>query len=113
MMCPSKESIEISSTQHSSVRCLEGEIWNRYFDKVSEYTTNKQKIFAYQWKKKADKNGNDSGGFEDYSLMVRIKSDRMYISKVLVVLGVAILTGFVGSYLFELLKSYLPGISLS
>ena len=110
MMCPSKESIEISSSQHSSVRCLEGAIWNRYFDKVAKYTTNKQKIFAYQWKKNADKTGNGSRGFEDYSLMVRIKSDKINFSKVLGVLALAIGTGFLGSYFFEIFKSYLPFI---
>ena len=110
MMCPSKDSIEIASTPHSSVRCLEGEIWNRYFDKVDKYTSHTQKIFAYQWKKTGEKNNNAIRGFEDYSLMIRIKSDIMSIWRVLGVGTLVLCGGLFINGVFSLLECYLPKI---
>lgn len=91
-MCPSNESIDLSSMQYKGVRCLEGDIWNKYFEAIKDYEEKNTKIFAYQWKTTSSSN--------DYSLLIRIKSDEFKLKKFLYVSYIAVFLNLLAAFIF-------------
>ena len=94
LMCSSEEDLLLSKMPHRSVRCLEreDEAWGIYYPPLAG-VKKKELIFAYQWKKETCV----EMPLDDFTLLVKIRKDKLLPRKVSMALIMTFLFAVIAS----------------
>lgn len=102
IMEPSSYDLVSLSSNQSSCRELEEDVWNDYLGKIIDSSYGR--ILAYHWKKKASKkSGNECEDelIDDFSNLVKVNYSKANLFSIICYALIAILLGILGSYLYQ------------